>query len=362
MKTYKYKLQPTKRQEETFDSWLNTCRYMYNVALSERIMVYEMRKKSVSRYDQHNQLPEIKKQFPFVKEVHSHTMQEVLDRVDKSYQNFFNGAGFPKFAKKGFYKSFTFKRNIKVEQNTIKFPKIGEVKYYNSREIKGFVKTATLIKEVSGWYACITAEYESSENTNLENQEVGIDVGIAHFATLSNGETIDTPLFLESSLKELRILNRKLSRQKRGSNSRGKTVIKLQKLHKKIANQRKDFLHKDSTKIANRFTACYIEDLKIQKMTTVNSILSRRMMDSGFFMFKTFLQYKFKERGNYLGLINPAYTSQTCSSCGSVDKKSRLSQSEFVCTSCGHIENADLNAAKNILRVGAQLRKQNVSQ
>ena len=325
-------------------------------------MVYEMRKKSVSKYDQYNQLPLLKQQFPWFGEVYSDTIQEVLDRLEKTYQNFFRGGGFPKFSKKGEYNSFTFKRSFKVNTKTIKLPKIGEIKYFNSRQIIGIPKTATIVKELGGWYICITAEYESTENTNLENQEVGIDVGIAHFATLSNSDVIDTPLFLESSLKELRILNRRLSRQNKGSNSRIKTVIKLQKLYKKIANQRKDFLHKESTKIANAYTACYMEDLKLQKMTTLNSTLTRRMADSGFYMLRTFLQYKFKERGNHLGLVNPAYTSQTCNSCGSVDKKSRLSQSEFVCTSCGNIDNSDLNAAKNILRVGALLRKQNVSQ
>ena len=165
---------------------------------------------------------------------------------------------------------------------------------------------------------------------------------------MSNGEVIDSPLFLESKLKQLRILQRHLSRQKLNSNSRAKTKQRIAKLHLKINNQRKDFLHKESTKIANRFTSCYIEDLKLQDMKKINSTLTRRMSDSGFGTFKTFLQYKFKERGNVVVLVNPAYTSQTCSACNSVDKKSRLSQSEFVCTSCGHVDNADLNAAKTV--------------
>lgn len=350
-KTYKFKLKPTEAQKETFDSWINTCRYVYNVALEERITAYQMRKKSVSRFDQYNQLPLIKQQFPFVGEVYSDTLGDTLDRVDTSYKNFFSGSGFPKFAKKGFYNSFTFKRNFKINEKTIKLPKIGEVKYFNSRTVIGTPKTATIIKENNNWFICIDAEYEST-NSNLNNQEVGIDVGIAHFATLSNGEIIDSPLFLENSLKQLRVLNRKLARQKKDSNSRKKTIFKLQILQKKISNQRNDFLHKESTKIANMFTTCYIEDLKLQKMNTINSTLTRRMNDSGFGIFKQFLQYKFKERGNEVILINPAYTSQTCSECKSVDKKSRLSQSEFVCTSCGHIDNADLNASKNIMREG----------
>lgn len=354
IKTYKYKLKPTKDQELVFESWINTCRYIYNVALQERITAYQMRKKSVSKYDQYNQLPEIKKSFPFVADVYSDTLQEALDRVEKSYQSFFRGSGFPKFAKKGFYNSFTYKRYFIVSEKTIKLPKIGDVKYFNSRPIIGIPKTATITHEVDGWYICIATQYESPKPT-LDKQEIGIDVGIAHFATLSNGEIIDAPLFLESSLNKLRLLNQKLARQKRASNERLKTVFKLQTLHKKISNQRKDFLHKESTKLANRFSVCYIEDLKLQKMKSENSILTRRMSDSGFGKFKLFLQYKFNERGNVVVLVNPAYTSQTCSSCKSVDKKSRVSQSEFVCTSCGFFENADLNASLNIKSKGIAL-------
>ena len=354
MKTYKYKLQLTKKQENTCNSWISTCRYLYNLALSERIMVYEMRKKSVSKYDQYNQLPELKKIHPWMGEVYSDTIQEVLDRLDKSYQNFFKGSGFPKFSKKGEYNSFTFKRSFKVSEKTIKLPKIGEVKYLNSRNIIGTPKTATILKEGNNWFISITSEYEVIANGVIidNSNAVGIDVGIAVWATLSDGTTIETPLFLENNLNKLKVLNKKLSRQKKGSNERVKTIIKLQKLHKKIANSRKDFLHKQSTIIANKYSACYIEDLKLQKMNTVNSTLTRKMSDSGFGMFKVFLQYKFKERGKHLGLVNPAYTSQTCSACGTIDKKSRLSQSEFVCTSCSVVTNSDFNASKNIKSKG----------
>jgi putative transposase len=354
MKTYKYKLQLTKKQENTCNSWVSTCRALYNVALNERIMVYEMRKKSVSKFDQYNQLPELKKQFPWFAEVYSDTIQEVLDRLDKTYQNFFRGFGFPKFAKKGEYKSFTFKRNITVAPEFIKLPKIGKVKYFNSREIIGTPKTATIIKESSNWFISITSEYETNvDDIVVDNSNaVGIDVGISVWATLSDGTTIETPLFLENNLNKLKLLNKKISRQKRGSNERVKTIAKLQKLHKKIANSRKDFLHKQSTIIANKYSACYVEDLKLQKMNTANSTLTRKMSDSGFGMFKILLQYKFKERGKHLGLVNPAYTSQTCNACGTVDKKSRLSQSEFVCATCGFIDNADANASKNIKSKG----------
>ena len=158
-------------------------------------MVYEMRKKSVSKFDQYNQLPGLKKQFPWFAEVYSDTIQEVLDRLDKAYQNFFKGSGFPKFSKKGEYNSFTFKRNITVESEFIKLPKIGKVKYFNSRDIIGTPKTATIIKENNDWFISITSEYETNvyeivvDNSNA----VGIYVGIAVWATLSYCTTIKNP-------------------------------------------------------------------------------------------------------------------------------------------------------------------------
>ena len=355
MKTYKYKLKPTKEQEATFESWVNTCRYLYNIALSERIMVYEMRKKSVSKFDQYNQLPLIKREFPFVGEVYSDTLGDALDRVDKSYKNFFNGSGFPKFAKKGFYNSFTFKRSFKVNENTIKLPKIGEVEYYNSRDIIGTPKTATIIKENNNWLICITAEYETQfETIEVDNQNpIGLDCGYVRFLALSNDTFIDSPEFLESKLKKLKLLQRKLSRQKKGSKSRDKTKEKIRKVYKKISNQRLDFLHKTSTTLSNTYSAIYMEDLNLQKMQKTGfTKVNRGMSDKGFGTLKSLLTYKLKERGKHLGLVNPAYTSQTCNSCGTVDKKSRVSQAEFVCTSCGLISNADENASKNILRKG----------
>ena len=355
MKTYKFKLKLTKKQENTCKSWINSCRSLYNLALNERIMVYEMRKKSVSKYDQYNQLPELKKLYPWLGEVYSDTIQEVLDRLDKTYQNFFRGTGFPKFSKKGEYNSFTFKRSFKVNEKTIKLPKIGEVKYFNSRDIVGTLKTATIIKEDNSWFICITAEYETPfETIEVDNQNpIGCDIGGIRFLALSNNTFIDSPEFMKPFESELRILQRKLSRQKKGSKSREKTKQKIRKIYKKISNRRLDFLHKVSTNLSNEYSIVYIEDLKLQKMQQNGfSNINKMMSDKSFGNFKLLLSYKLKERGKHLGLVNPAYTSQTCNACGTVDKKSRISQAEFVCTSCGNIDLADINASKIICSKG----------
>lgn len=357
VKTYKYKLKPNKTQEKTIIEWLGICRYLYNNALEHRITAYQSNGTSISKYDQYNELPAIKKDLPFIKKVYSDTLQEVLDRIDNSFQRFFSGAGFPKFRNKHNYNSFTFKRNYKVTEDYIQLPKIGKVAYFNSRSIpeNGTPKYASIIRKYDGYYICISVEFDIPEPSIDDSQAIGIDAGVKHFATLSNDTHIDSPYFLEPCLKKLRKLQRKLSRQQKGSNSREKTKKQISKLHLKIKRRRQDFLHKKSTKLANWFSSCYVENLKISNMTKLNSTLSRRMLDNGFRTFRNMLDYKFKEQGKHFLAVPPQYTSQKCNSCGCVDSKSRASQSEFVCTSCGHISNADINAAKNILASGRSL-------
>lgn len=352
MKTYKFKLKPTKKQEILFESWVSTCRALYNLALEQKITAYEMRKTTVSKFDQYNQLPELKKHFPWFSEVYSDTLQDVLDRLDFSFKKFFSGAGFPKFSKKGFYNSFMFKRSFKVNEKTIKLPKIGEVKYFNSREIIGTPKTATIIKEIDGWFICITTQTESSNETiDVDNQNpIGIDCGVVKTFSLSNGTFIEKP---KTDMSEIKRLQKKLSRQKKGSNSREKTKLKLQKLYKKQSNQRKDFLHKTTTNLVKTYSAIYLEDLNLKKMKENGlSSVNVGMSDNNFSLFRELLKYKMIFEGKHLGLVNPVYTSQTCSACGKIDKKSRISQAEFVCTNCGFISNADENASKNIMSKG----------
>lgn len=358
IKTYKYKLRPNATQKATFERWLGINRYLYNAALEHRITAYQSAKVSITKYDQYNELPQIKNDLPFVGLVYSDVLQETLDRVDKSFKNFFNGSGFPRFQGRKFYNSFTFKRSFKIQPNKIKLPKIGWVRFFNSRTIQGKMKTATIKKQIDGWYICIAVEQQVDDISIDDSQAVGIDVGVAKFAYLSDGTYIESPLFLEPLLRKLRILQRKLARQQKGSNRREKTRQKIARLHMKIKNQRQDYLHKKSTIIADNYSSCYVENLKIKNMVKLNSTLSRRMLDSGFYDFRLKLQYKFKERSKHFDIVNPAYTSQTCNACGAIDKKSRISQSEYVCTSCGIQTNADENAAKNIMSKGiAQSRK-----
>jgi putative transposase len=177
-------------------------------------------------------------------------------------------------------------------------------------------------------------------------------MGLSHFCIDSNGNFIHNPKHFKKHERQLRIENRSLARKKKGSNSWKKQCRRLSLLHHKISNIRKDFLHKESTKLAKGHSVIYVENLNINGMAK-NPTLSKHILDAGWGMFRTMLEYK-----TCVVAINPKHTSQTCNECGTIDSKSRLSQSEFVCTNCGHISNADVNAAKNILSKGITLGRQ----
>lgn len=348
----KYKLNPTKVQIQLFNNNLNNCRALYNAALEERIETYKKKKISISKYEQYNQLPLIKKDLPYISETYSDVLQETLDRVDKAYKSFFKGNGFPKWAKKKFYNSFTYKRHFTISNNKIKLPKIGEVKFFNSKDISNEnLKTATIIRENNNWFISIT--YEISEKPLLidNNHAIGIDAGIKIHSYLSNNTFFEKDNHLKNSSKKLRILNRKLSRQKKNSKNRNKTVIQLQKLYCKITNQRKDFNHKLSTVITNTYSAVYVEDLKIKSLSN-KSDLQKEFADNAFYSFRLMLDYKCKIRGKVFKAVPPFYTSQTCPKCKKIHIENRKTQSEFACVNCNYTANADYVAAQNILAKG----------
>jgi len=372
IKTYKYKLRPNKTQIATFESWLGINRYLYNIALEHRITAYQSNKTSISKFEQYNQLKECKDtaELSFLKLVHSQVLQETLDRVDKAFKNFFRGSGFPRFQKKGFYNSFTFKQGIRLECNKIRLPKIGFVRFFNSRRFEGKIKTATIIKELDSWYVCITVEEQPT--IRLNSQEVGIDMGVAKLATLSNGRVIENPKFLSKFKSKIRILNRKLARQKKGSNLREKTKSKLAKTYQKLRRCRLDYIHKATTNITNEYGTIYVEDLKLSNMTKsakgnsekpgknvkAKSGLNRSLLDSSIGIFLNQLEYKTAFKSGDFQKVNPQYTSQTCCECGYKSKNNRKTQSKFECLDCGHSDNADINAAKNIIGLGKSKSRQ----
>jgi putative transposase len=339
------------------------------MALEIRIASYKNTEKTVSKFELMKQLPNIK-DIDWIKDVPSQSLQNAVERLDISYKNFFrtchNGGGFPKFANKRKYQSILFKEVKVLDNHKIKLPKIGELKLFKDSPILGIPKLATIKKEPTGYFVCIVCDEicKTIQNPD-ENQVCGVDMGVTYFCVDSNGNFIDNPKFFKQYERQLRIENRSLARKTRGSNRWKKQAKRLALLHHKIANARKDFLHKESTKLAKQYNIVYMEDLKIKNMTKRSAVkqdengtylknnqssksgLNKSILDCGWGMFKDMLKYKTK-----VVLVSPKYTSQTCNECGCIDAVNRVSQSEFVCTSCGNVTNADLNASKNIMSKG----------
>lgn len=355
-KTYKYKLKLTKNQTQRVDSWIDTCRYVYNLALETKIHAYRSFGVSLSKFDLMNQLPELKA-IEWIKDVPSQSLQDVIERLDKTYQTFFKGGGFPKWAKKDQYRSITLK-GIKQAESGFILPKLGHVKVFKDRMPNGELKTATIIKENNQYFISVTFE---SNSQNLypvsENQAVGIDMGITYFAVDSDGCFVENPRHTKKYEKQLRIENRSLARKKKGSKSRQKQKLRLSKLYSKIANVRKDFLHKTSTKYMKENHVIVCEDLKVKNMIKFGN-LSKHISDASWSEFYLMLKYKSLQNDRIFIQINPKYTSQKCSCCGHIAKENRLNQSKFKCVSCNHEQNADFNAAQNIKSEGIALVRQ----
>lgn len=327
-KVFKYKLRPNSTQRNTFEQWTGTCRFVYNLALEHRITAYQSAKVSVSEFDQNNELKHIKKTegFQWIGDVYSQVLQDVVKRVDRSYKNFFRGAGFPKWAKRGQYNSFTFPQinNLRIENNRIKLPKIGFVKLWYHRNIEGIPKQIQIVKQLNSWYICIVCKIEPKQFKG-ENQAVGIDLGVTRLATLSDGSYFNNPKFFNHYRSKLRIKQRKLSRQKKFGANWYKTKHQISKLHHKIANCRKDYLHKVSHEITSKFNIVIMEDLKLSNMTKSakgtleshgkmvkqKSGLNRSLLDSGLAMLSTMIEYKTKHQGGLFSNVLPALLQKT---------------------------------------------------
>lgn len=352
IRTYKRKLILSNSQSKRIDSWIGTCRLIYNLGMEIKNSAYHSRQEYVSKYDLCKQLPELKKDYEWIQDVPSQSLQLVLRRLEESYQNFFKkNKGFPKFATKKKQNSIHFRQDLFFHKNMVRIPKMGLVRMFKDSEIKGELKNITIIKEPTGYFICFQCENVPKKFVS-ENQTVGLDMGISHFCIDSNGVFTLNPKHSKKYEKRLRIENRSLSRKLKGSNSRLRQVKKLSLLHLKIKNSRKDFLHKESTKIAKCNSVVCLEDLKISSLCK-SSKISQKILDCGWGMFGKMLEYK-----TSVIKVPPKYTSQICNECGCIDSKSRISQSIFCCTSCGHISNADVNAAKNILCKGIALSRE----
>ncbi len=290
--------------------------------------------------------------------------------LDNAFQRFFSGLGeFPTPRKKFVNDSFTlpdpsyldFKR-LNRKRGAIKLPKVGWVKLVGYRPIDGELRSITISRKVGHWYAAIAWRQEKPDPKLSDKPSVGLDRGIAVFAALSDGTKIGPLNAFKTIREKLSKAQRKLARKKKFGANWKKQKAKITRLHQKAANARKDFLHKLSTKLAENQGVVKIERLQVKNMSRsakgtveapgrnvkAKSGLNRSILDQGWSMFATMLRYKLAERGGQLVEVDPRYTSQACAECGSIDRANRPDQATFVCVSCGHADNSDINAARNI--------------
>lgn len=355
LKTYRYRIYPNNRQKQIIDQTIELCRYLYNCGLEHRILAYRQRRASVYAYQQINELPGIKEVFPDYKNIYSQVLQDVLRRLDKTFSSFFRRVktgekpGFPRYKGENRYHSFTYpqpQENMIPANGKVYLPKIGKVKIKLHREIPGNIKTVTVTRRNGKCYACFTVEVESVLLPKT-GRTVGIDVGVFAFVATSDGLLVQSPQTYRKAEKSLKALQREVSRRKKGSNRRRKSVQKLASVHEKIANQRKDIAHKTARYLVNNYDLIAHEDLQIKNMVK-NHHLAKSIQDSGWGMFFDILAYKAEEAGKQVIKVNPHNTSQICSGCGHIVKKT-LAVRIHKCPHCGLELDRDINAARNIL-------------
>ena len=359
-RTYKYRLFPTKKQTTILNKTLDECCWLYNHFLEEHKNSWEKEKKSLNYYSQQNTIPELKKQRPSLKIVYSQTLQDIAMRVDLAFKAFFrrvksgNKPGYPRFKGKGWYDSICYPQTgFKVKKNIINLSKIGSIKVKIHRPIGGVIKTCTIRRQNNKWYACFSCEVKIKP-LKKSKKAIGIDVGLESFATFSNGEKIKNPRFFKIEQKSLAKVQRKLSKQKKGSLERKKVKKIVARIHERITNRRNNFCHQEARKIVNHFGIICIEDLNINQMQKGNfRSINRSISDVAWGQFAQYLSYKAESAGRQLIKVNPAYTSQTCSNCGYREVK-KLSDRVHHCSSCGLVLDRDHNAAINILTLGTQ--------
>ena len=370
IRTFRYRLYPTKPQEAALLETLRLTRQLYNAALEQRREAYRKCGVSLRGHTQEKEIRAVCEALPEYQQVYSHVLQDVFTRLDRAYDRFFSRvkqgvkAGFPRFKSQNRWHSFKFKEvwdrargrwlspgRPQGDGKRINLPKIGSVKCKFHRPLEGIPRTLEIVLDVDQWYAIYTCEVPVKELPALDNC-VGLDVGTTWFAVSSDGDFIANPKPLAKRLRQLRTQQRTVARRRKGGNRRRKAVQQAARTHRKIRRSRLDFHHKTARKLVSEHQTIVHEGLIPANM--VRGKLARSISDVGWGQFFTLLSSKAEEAGRTIIKVPPHHTSQTCFACGHISKENRLSQSKFRCVACGVEENADLNAARNIHRAGTR--------
>lgn len=347
-KAFKYRIYPTEPQKELIAKHIGSSRFVFNLALETKNAAYISNKHNYSPFDLIKQLPELKKECPWLKEVNSQSLQQSIQNMDIAFKKFFKGAGFPKFKSKRDRQSFSIPQNVIIENNLLIIPKFKEgIKISLHRPTQGIVKSATISVTPTGKYfvsiLCDTKKEIPVKVTIEESTTIGIDLGIKDFAITSDGEVFENPKFLRKAQSKLKYVQRKYSKHK------GKrTKKKLAKLHEDVVNKRKDFLHKVSTKLIRENQTIALETLAVKNMVK-NHNLAQAINDVSWSTFVSMLEYKADWYGkNILRIGQFSPSSKTCSNCGAINKELQLKDREWTCGSCSTVLDRDVNAACNI--------------
>lgn len=379
LQAFKYELMPTGEQHRAMRRFSGSCRFVFNKALALQKERYELGEKKLGYAELCKQLV-VWKALPdtdWLSEAHAQSLQQALKDLDRAYQNFFaKRADFPRFKKKGQGYSFRYPQGVKLDQpnSRLYLPKLGWLKYRNSRAVLGEVKNVTVSQAAGRWFVSIQTEREVETPLHASPLTAGIDLGIVRFATLWDGhaETVLQPL---NSFKRhhprLAKAQRQMSHKTKFSSNWKKAKTRVQRISRQIANARNDYLHKASHSISKSHALLCVEDLQVSNMSRSaqgtadkpgrnvrqKSGMNRSILDQGWGEFRRQLEYKAQWAGGDVLAVPAQNTSRQCPACGHTHADNRQSQSIFICVACGHTENADLVAAKNIRDRGLNLLK-----
>jgi putative transposase len=381
-KTYQEKLRPTPAQERELAHVLWRCRTLYNTALEQRITLWKQRGISRSRYQQEAELKTLRAEMPEYGALHSHVLQDVLARLDKTYQAFFRRLqagekpGFPRFQGRDRYHSFTYKEygnGARLDNGSLVLAKIGHIAVRWSRPVEGPIKTVTISKEADGWYVSFSCAEVPTQPLPETGRETGIDVGVKVFLLTADGEVVANPRHYRKAEKALAKAQQRVARRKKGSKRRKKAKQLLAKQHQKVKRQRHDFHHKTALALVRQYDTVYYEAIQPANLSrrpapkpdgeggylhngaSQKAGLNQSIQDAGWGSFLSILTFKAACAGKRAEAVNPAFTTQDCSGCGERIQKS-LSVRTHICTHCGLVLDRDENAARNIQWRGQRLR------
>ena len=373
---FKYELMPNGEQQRAMRRFAGSCRFVFNKALALQQANHQTGEKFIGYVAMAKRLTEWRNgcETPWLKDAPVHPLQHALKDLERAYKNFFaKRAGFPRFKRKGSGERFRYPdaKQFVIDQpnSRIKLPKLGWMRYRNSRDILGVAKNITISQSCGKWYASIQTEREIEQPIPVATTAIGIDVGIARFATLSDGSFIAPLNSFRAHQQRLARYQRRMSRKVRFSNNWKKEKARVQKVHTDIARARKDFLHKTTTTISQNHALVCIEDLQVRNMSrsskgtserpgkrvSQKSGLNRAILDQGWAEFRRQLEYKMQWAGGMLLAVPAHHTSQTCPCCGHVVAENRRTQAQFLCVACEHTAHADLVGAINVLERGQRL-------